>query len=222
MVKLLKLMKRWQQAHEAHGWVVKGGDDANRASCSERDEIRAAASLPTFTWCRFGNDEFERRTSNAGLIKQHCRTWKRSLGSAVLCGPTGVGKTLCLIALAHRLIDRLARPLGDEAARFVRRVRFVRASELVKAVDRFPLGHGEPPLITRSVYASLLLLDDVGNEGPDRSSTLFEVLDRRYMASAATIITTYLDQAQLQQRYGDALLRRLTDQGKYVTTTGKL
>jgi DNA replication protein DnaC len=213
-----KLIERWRAAHQAHGWDESPESTQNKLTGRQRAELRREAGLPAFRWCCFGVDEFERRTSSAKQIVEFCRSWRRDMGSAVLCGPTGVGKTLCLIALAHRLIDILSRDLKDEDACFLRRIRFVRCSSLVKAADRFPLGKGEPPLVTRSVSASLLLCDDLGNEGPDRTATLFEVLDRRYLACTPTIVTTYLERAELQERYGDAMLRRLTDQGAFIAT----
>ena len=220
MDKLSKTLKRWRSAHENRGFVVDSSPASEGLSERERTELKRRAGLPSWKWCRFGTAKFERRTERALAIKTYSRDWTRAEGAGVLSGATGVGKTLCIVALGHRLIDLLSRPLADKQRHFLRRVKFVRASLLVKAADRHPLGDGEPPLIARCVNASLLLCDDIGNEGPDRSRTLFEVIDRRYMASQPTLVTTYMSRLQLSDRYGDAFVRRLTDQGKFVTPAG--
>lgn len=215
MVHIRDIIERWRQAHRERGWDAEA-EARPRLSPRRRAELCESAGLPLFDWCRFGQRSFERRTRNAGAIREACATWTRQHGSAVLCGPTGVGKTTCLIALGHRLIDLLDAEQTDDDAAWLRRVRFVRATSLVKATDRHPLGHGEPPAMTVAVSASLLLLDDLGSEGPDRHASLFEALDRRYLASAPTVVTTSLSRAQLEERYSAALVRRLTDQGRFI------
>lgn len=180
--------------------------------------LRSEAGLPAWSWCRFGHERFEELTHAAGSIKVHARSWRRADGSALYSAPTGVGKTLCLLALAMRLTARLSRPIEDEAAAaFLSGLRFVTSAELVTAAARHPLGSGEPPLIRSAATASLLLLDDLGTERTDRDRILSEVIDRRYMANKPTVVTTNLSERELRERYGASLLRRLTDQGRFIT-----
>ena len=73
-------------------------------------------------------------------------------------------------------------------------------------------------MVQLAMRASLLVLDEIGYEyfQPERDTTLFEVLDHRYLARKPTIITTELGREELKARYRAAAERRLGDVGVYV------
>jgi DNA replication protein DnaC len=116
---------------------------------------------------------------------------------AILLGPTGVGKTSAMrwIALA----------VGPRAYE-------IRASRLGSAPRRHPLGEGDAPEIVRARSARVLCLDDVGTEEERDIGTLQEVIDHRYIAGLATIVTTGLRQKELSEHLGAAYVRRLLEQ----------
>lgn len=209
-----------ERAMQALGKLDKGGDDRHERMMRAREarDTALGSGLPDWRWCHFGKPEFVARTASAGVISEHAAGWKRPSGSAIFSGPTGIGKTLCLVALGRGLVGRLGSDKPSEEDRWwLRRVRFVRAAHLVRAHRQHPLGSGEPPEVERAVTASLLLLDDVGNERDDRDGVMFDVVDRRYMRNRPTLLTTYLGPEQLANRYGDAFIRRLLDHGWFVT-----
>ena len=121
--------------------------------------------------------------------------------SAVLLGPTGVGKTaaarwiaeLSTLTRSHHMPIRNARELG--------------ASE-----RRHPLGEGYPAALREARESELLALDDLGTEEERDIGVMQELLEARYSRNAATFITTGLTKQGLMARYGAASVRRMLEQ----------
>lgn len=120
---------------------------------------------------------------------------RRPTPSALLLGPTGVGKTTAALWLRAGL----AGPWRH-------------ARELAACERRHPLGEGEPPALSEACSAPVLYLDDLGTEDVRDVAVLQHVLERRYAAGLPTVTTTGLTRDQLTERYGAATVRRLSDQ----------
>jgi hypothetical protein len=113
---------------------------------------------------------------------------------ALFLGPTGCGKT--------------------SAAEWImvgRRCHLVRSRDLASASRRHGLGDGYPPEVERAREPRLVVIDDVGSEGPD-VTTLQDVLDHRYGLGYPTIVTTGLTVTELRAHLGAAYYRRIVDQ----------
>jgi DNA replication protein DnaC len=223
MDKLDEALRRAESAWKAQA-ASHGADlDAVERKRAVVEALRESG-IPDWRWCRFDGPRFQRLSARAGGMVSFCRHWKRSLGSAFLSGPTGVGKTICAVALVRRLVARLAAdpPLGEDLARWVRRTRFMKADALVRSTAEHPLGSGSPPELRRALSAGLLVIDDLGNEGDDRDGVLFRLVDGRYVDRGQTIVTTQLTERELRDRYGDALVRRLIDHGSFVLPGGAI
>lgn len=121
--------------------------------------------------------------------------------SAVLLGPTGIGKTAAARWIAqfatrtrsHHMPLRNARELG--------------ASE-----RRHPLGEGYPAALREARESELLGLDDLGTEEDRDIGVMQELLEARYSRNAATFITTGLTKHALRDRYGAPSVRRMLEQ----------
>jgi DNA replication protein DnaC len=135
-----------------------------------------------------------------------------------LLGETGKGKTVSVVALMHRILDR-ASEAGISIVDYdwAKRMRFMSAPSLATARRNCALGE-EAPLVIEAIMASLLVLDEVGFEvfDPTRDTTLFEVLDARYLENKPTIVTSGRTEEEFRARYGAALMRRITDRGMVV------
>jgi hypothetical protein len=96
-------------------------------------------------------------------------------------------------------------------------VLWVTAYNLTESARQHPLGEGEAPTVANARAMRILVLDDLGNERPG-AEVLLSVLDSRYTSGLATIVTTGMRLPELSARYGDALLRRLTETGGKAAT----
>jgi hypothetical protein len=121
--------------------------------------------------------------------------------SAVLLGPTGVGKTAAARWIAQ--MSTLTR-FGHMPIR--------NARELGASERRHPLGEGYPAALREARESELLGLDDLGTEEDRDIGVMQELLEARYSRNAATFITTGLTKNALRDRYGAASVRRMLEQ----------
>lgn len=205
-----------------------------RARCQEL--ARAYASLDPdekLAWCRRETSEYQRRvegalTASRALADETARTrahevfaraaWKPTDGNIVLLGESGIGKSTAMIAIGHRILDAAsAGRLDATAYKLARGIRYVSGLELGRAVAKHQLGEGDPPLVASAKRASLLLLDEVGYEEQRFDPhAVRDVLDARYRAFAPTITTSGKTLVELNERYGAATMRRLTQSGAVI------
>lgn len=176
---------------------------------------RAYASIPEgLGFCRTTDPRWEALTIHPRLRELACK-WNRKRGAVLVLGDTGVGKTVSTAALLHRILDVASMPgISLVDYDWARRVRYV--SGLSLAIARRNSGLGEESwLVEDSMRASLLVLDELGFEvfDPKRDSTLLEVLDQRYLDNKPTIATSGRTETQFRERYGAAIMRRITDRG---------
>jgi DNA replication protein DnaC len=134
-------------------------------------------ALQTFPWDR--QTGVERR-----VIEQLAELDFIPRGSnLVLIGPTGVGKT------------GLASAILLEALYHGYRCLFVKAQDLFDEMYTTLADHSSRKLLNRLVRLDLLLIDEMGylNLRPEQTNIFFKLMEERYAASRATIITTNLD-----------------------------
>lgn len=133
-------------------------------------------------------------------------TWARSpvTSSLVLMGGAGAGKT----SLAVAMFGAWLRTHRDPSARVAE------AFGLALERQRHPLGTGEAPGVAAAMSASLLVLDDLGSEQANRSEAIADVLFARHNADLPTWVTTWLSDAELAQRYGGGVARRILEGAK--------
>lgn len=197
------------------GWCSACGR-ADRAATRRRELAPAYDSLPAWPWARFGDPKLESfaRDPKAAEILEAARGWKRSAGNLTLLGPTGIGKTSVVTAIAHRALDmvRDGDDLPELAVELAAAIRFMSAVDLADAARRWPPRDANyPPMVQEALDASVLFLDDLGHEDPkDRS--VFKVIESRYRAKGKqTVVTSRLSRADMQRedRYGEDGARRI-------------
>lgn len=127
----------------------------------------------------------------------------------VLRGPTRQGKTF----LAHHLLwHRMTHLFTDPATRKDSvDCQFFAAHRLVLARQQHPFGEGEAPLVEEAFDASVLVLDDLGNEShvDGRFDVIEQIIWRREADSLPTWVTTGLTEKQVTERYGHAFSARI-------------
>lgn len=170
----------------------------------------ALAGLPRVPWGDPSDAEFTRR-AHKSLARYAVHHDPRTHGSALLLGPSGAGKTLATVALIHRLAAGAKQDEPTVRPDWVDSIDWTTGCGLIRARREHPLDQGEARDIHLARWASLLVIDELGPE--PQESLLMDVIDDRYAARRPTICTSGLTRADFVARYGDALLRRLTDRG---------
>ena len=148
----------------------------------------------------------------------------------VLSGPPGVGKTTALGWLGLQTAAVLGpkpgpRNLSDyhcsdgpRTIYFRESVAWARATELAR------VGLYDREAIKPYLQRPILILDDLGLEFRDAKGAfdalIGEVLDHRYAERRRTAISTNLTAREFTERYGERIVDRLRECGRFVTCTG--
>ena len=163
------------------------------------------------------NDDQSMLQSAHDKLRRWHAGWSRECNlSALVVAVSASHKTLTFASKMRVLIDSAiaAYADGDDAALdWARGVYFVRAFDLAAADREHKFGEGKCPEILRARDASLLFLDDLGNENPGNEKLLLNVIDHRISANLPTWVSSGFTVDQLTERYGQALVRRLCEKG---------
>lgn len=136
--------------------------------------------------------------------------------TVLLAGGTGAGKTSLAAAMLGWHLDRATREGATESEKdWGRRCLFVHARHLALARRQTPLG-AEPELITRAREASVLLVDDLGQEAPSDKDDVVSLLSDRHADRRPTLVTYGFGLDELAARYGAQLERRLRDRAGLI------
>lgn len=140
------------------------------------------------------------------MIREVCENWADMFphgqtSDLLLTGPSGLGKTFLMHAMAKRLLDRGKNVLMISAYRLMeaaRRAYFTNQSEELDSL----------------MEADVLFLDDLGSEPLMENVTivqLFNLINERQVAGRGTVISTNLTVKELRDRYTERIASRLTD-----------
>ncbi len=140
------------------------------------------------------------------IIREQCQAWaeqypKAQTSDMLLMGPSGLGKTFLMHAMAKCLLDRGFNVLMMSAYRFLDVARKVYFSGQMTELDSI-------------MEADVLLLDDLGSEPLMENITivqLFNLINERQTAGKGTVISTNLSESDLKNRYTERIASRLTD-----------
>ena len=161
---------------------------------------RFRATCP-ITWTHTATDEaIEAKISNP-VLRRFAGESDTASRSALLLGPSQIGKSTTL-ALALRRALRVSDLRKGQ-------VHWFYARALAQAARQYPLGEGVCPEVDRAMKADLLVLDDLGLERDP--AELIDVIHTRYERERVTWTTSGMSMAELRERYGEALVRRLVE-----------
>lgn len=132
----------------------------------------------------------------------------------ILTGDSGTGKTVLAAAIANAFMARGAAVVTVTAFELVRRaLEFHTQFSITDYTDRF----------TPMLDCDLLVIDDLGTESMLKNVTkeyLYTLINERWLHKKYTVITTNLDPAAINTRYGENILSRMFD--KSVTVAYRL
>lgn len=172
------------------------------------------SSLPEFR-VRHDDPEFAARVTHPRLVAAAER-YEIKHGNLALVGPSGCGKSTVAAAIALGRAESAVRAYcatgGRDSAQLDHALgmRWTTAAELCAARKQHKLGAGEAPEIELAETATLLFLDEIGQEIAD-DRWLLEFLNVRYARKLPTITTSGLAQSELENRYGIGAYRRLIE-----------
>lgn len=140
------------------------------------------------------------------LMQKWCNSdFKKNL--IYLAGPTGVGKTYLMRAMASELIER-----GKV-------IKIVTAFAMNQDFKEFSKKHNDE-LLNKYLECEVLFIDDLGTEPLYRNVTLeylYLIINERKMRKLPTIITSNLDLSDISERYDERITSRIADRESSIT-----
>lgn len=139
-------------------------------------------------------------------VRDQCRDWcdawpETPVRTLLLSGPSGLGKTFLLHAMAKRLLERGLNVALISAYRFVEAARQAVFERQGDALDSL-------------MGCDVLLMDDLGSEPVIDNIThvhLYNLVNERLNGGKATVLSTNLSVRELKEHYTERIASRLTD-----------
>lgn len=143
--------------------------------------------------------------------RQHRRVLARSVGTVALLGKAGCGKTAGAVAL----VSKWVRDAGGEWPRKVRKdlADFADSTEIDELARQSRLGDDPPERLRDWGRVPVLVLDDLGMETTFGSQAIGLLIARRHKEDLVTVFTSGLTSAQIHERYGAGVARRVLEAG---------
>lgn len=134
--------------------------------------------------------------------KQYAAHFHPHAKSLLFTGPTGLGKTHLSLAIARAALEQGHTVIYGSAQNLLGRLereRFARFGEQTDETER------------NLLECDLLILDDLGAEFSTTftQSSIYNIINTRMMAAQPVIISTNLNTAQLNEKYGERVTSRM-------------
>jgi DNA replication protein DnaC len=202
---------------DGSGWILNDADDEARAcECREvrlrRGRNRGVASvIPR----KFQGVSFERppvSTEIEPMVVSYVRSWVDGLEANLeagrglwLMGDTGTGKTTLAMLVSKAALEDSRSVAIYSLPKLLARIR--------RTYDSEPGGDSYLSFFERLTSVDLLHIDDLGAE--KRSDwvleQLYALVNERYEAQRSMLVTTNLDQQQLEEQIGPRTVSRLVE-----------
>lgn len=133
----------------------------------------------------------------------------------LIVGPTGTGKS------------HLAQALGHQACRQGKRVRFIRAAQLLRDMHASRADHSWDKTLKRFITPELLIIDDFGLTALTftQAEDLYEIIAQRHLKSSLIFTSNRKLEAWIElfpdAAMGNAALDRLTSQSHAIVLEGE-
>lgn len=216
----------------ARHWMPRGAATDRCPGCltawrqqldrQRRQEVvaSAVASIPErYRWAQLDAPELPGRLGRPESLAGA----RSALESRVvlLVGGTGSGKTSLGTALFRAHLERATcEGATPEARAWGSRALWAHAKRLSLARREAPLG-AEPAALTRAREASVLLVDDLGQEAPADQGDVVSILAERQESQRPLIVTCGWGLAGMAERYSPHLVRRLVEGAQVIDLGGR-
>lgn len=160
-------------------------------------------ALPAFVRSlTLDSDALRARVERKEAIEETRTAIQSKRQKLVFVGVSGSGKTSLAAAALRAWYPKAA--AGP-------RTLWLPARDVAFARSRYPLGEGDPPLLSEAIGANMIVLDDLGQDPTLASSMVLDVVSGRYDAVRPFWVTTWLPLVEMSQRYGDGFARRVLE-----------
>ncbi len=135
-----------------------------------------------------------------------------NVNSIFMSGKTGLGKTFLSSAIAKELLQQGYNVAFDSIQNFLR------------AIENEHFGRSqEKDTLQILCDADLVILDDLGSEFNSAfySATVYNIINTRLNKGVPTIVSSNLSLSELQQKYDDRIISRLTGMFSCMVFVGK-
>lgn len=192
-------------------------DAADERGAAATELAPALESVPTsWRWAHLGSPLLASRVSGASVALAAIERRVPWPEGVTLYGAGGRGKTSLAVAIFHAWITR-----PQIAVDLRRGARFVSARLLPLAKGDHARGSGGSEYMG-SIGSPFVVLDDLGSEGdmPHARAAVADVLAERFAWDRPTIVTTFLEEPAIRQRYGDGVARRMFERALVLNLGG--
>lgn len=148
---------------------------------------------------RLGQSPRQRMKGVLTYCQNYAAHFSPSSPSLLVTGPTGVGKTHAVLAIAKQATER-----GYS-------VIYGPAGTLLGRLEKEHFGRADGDSEAVFLDGDLLILDDLGTEftGPFYTACLYNLVNSRLLSGRSTIISTNLARSELLDRYGEQTASRI-------------
>jgi len=201
---------------DGSGWILEDDDSARECECRQprlrRGRNRGVASvLPR----KFQGVSFDRppvSTEIEPMVVRVVRTWVDDLEANLesgrglwLMGDTGTGKTTLAMLVSKAALEQSRSVAIYSLPKLLAQIR--------RTYDSEPGGDSYLSFFERLTSVDLLHIDDLGAE--KRSDwvleQLYALINERYEAQRSVLVTTNLDQRELEEQIGPRTVSRLVE-----------
>lgn len=139
-------------------------------------------------------------TSVYNYCRDYANNFSKASPSLFFLGNTGLGKTMLSSCITKQLLEN-----GEE-------VFFGSVIKLLREIEEEHFGRKEGNTIDIICNMGLVILDDLGSEFKTSftESALYEIINERINKGKPTIISTNISPKELNEKYNDRIISRLT------------
>lgn len=136
---------------------------------------------------------------NLAFCRKYAQEFRPGAQSLLFSGATGLGKTFLSACIARQVAE------GGHS------VVYVTAGKLFAAYEAVKFDRAEPESLREYRDCDLLIIDDLGTEMTTQFvvAALYEVVNSRLLGRCSTLISTNLNEEDLEARYGGQIASRL-------------
>ena len=179
------------------------------------DELNRDVPLDNFTFDSFSLEYYSDKSENGALsprevmsrIKDACERYAKNFSvdsdSILFYGATGLGKTHLSLAIANEVIRKGYSVVYSPIGRVLQKIEN----------EHFSREQYGDMTLNSIIDCDLLIIDDLGTEFFTSfvNSTVYDIINTRQLSHKPTIINTNLSLAELESRYSDRIVSRISN-----------